>query len=148
MNKTEVSELLTLITAFDRRTLGETDVEAWFLVLKDIDVTDAADAVSEYFREETKWLMPAEVHSRARRICRHRLGRERTAALAAGVEAETGPEGDLDMAGLAAAGLTLNGLAAKPGQTFSDRQNHVRAIYAEAFETSKAARDAGAYHHV
>lgn len=147
MTKTEVTELLALIQAFDRRTVGEADVEAWALILRAVDVTDAADAVSEYFREETKWLMPAEVHNRARRILRSRLGQERNAELEAARTTDIGPEGELTMAGLVEAGLTLDGLAAKPGQTFSERQQRVRAIFTEAFEASKAARAAGTYHH-
>lgn len=101
MNKAEVAELLTLIAAFDRRTIGDADVEAWHLVLGDLDAVDCADAIREHFTESREWLMPADVRTRAVNAKRRREGRARRAALEAQIAAEN-PQGELTQRPVAA----------------------------------------------
>lgn len=82
MTKADVARLLTLITAFDRRTLGEADVEAWHLVLAEYDVDDCAQAVKDHFTASRGWLMPVDVAERATVIVRARAGRAQILKLA------------------------------------------------------------------
>lgn len=72
MNRAQVAELLTLITAFDRRTLGDADIVAWHSVLDDIEVTDAAEAVRRHYRTSSEWIMPADVRRGAAEVVRER----------------------------------------------------------------------------
>jgi hypothetical protein len=73
MNRTETAALLTLMAAYDRRTLGPEDVLAWQSVLADVSFNDAKDAVVEHYRTSTQWLAPAEVISGIRKIRAQRL---------------------------------------------------------------------------
>lgn len=68
MKRSEVSKLLTLAAAYDRRTAGEADVEAWFLLLANTDFEDARLAVLAHYADEHRWLMPADIVKRVRRI--------------------------------------------------------------------------------
>ena len=88
MTKTEIAQLLTLIAAFDRRTIGEADVEAWNLILADLDVEDCMTAVREHYTESRDWIMPADVYRRATLAQRRREGEARRAALEAQIAAE------------------------------------------------------------
>ena len=91
MTKTETAQLLTFIAAFDRRTIGEADVEAWHLILADADATDCAEAVRQHFATSREWLMPADVNTGARAVANRRVGRQRRAALEAEIAAENPP---------------------------------------------------------
>lgn len=91
MTKTETAQLLTLVAAFDRRTLGETDVEAWYLIVADLEPNDCMEAVREHFLTERSWLMPADVRTRAIAASRRRAGKERLAELERQREAENPP---------------------------------------------------------
>jgi hypothetical protein len=79
MTKAETAALLTLIAAFDRRTIGETDVEAWHLVLADLNAEDCGEAVRQHFTSSTAWLMPAEVRRLAVTTARRRIGTQKEA---------------------------------------------------------------------
>lgn len=84
ITKSETAQLLVLVTALDRRTTGETDVEAWHLILGDLEhvtIADCAEAVRDHYRERREFLMPADVVTRATAHARRRLGRERAAEL-------------------------------------------------------------------
>lgn len=61
MNKTEVAKLLTLVSAFDSRTVGVDTVEAWFPILADVKVDDAVTVVRNHFATSTAYLMPAHI---------------------------------------------------------------------------------------
>jgi hypothetical protein len=87
MTKSETAKLLTLIAAFDRRTIGDTDVEAWHLVLADLTAEDCAEAVRQHFTENTTWLMPAEVRRLATAAARRRIGSQKEAARQRQIEA-------------------------------------------------------------
>lgn len=79
MNRPEAARLLTIITAYDRRTLGDTDVYAWQRALDDLPLADAEEAVHEHYRESKEWLMPSDVRNGVIRIQRARRGRIRVA---------------------------------------------------------------------
>lgn len=91
MTKAETARLLTLIAAFDRRTIGETDVEAWHLIVSDLDPEDCADAVRQHYATSRDWLMPADVRTFAVNAARRREGQRRLAALEAEIAAENPP---------------------------------------------------------
>ncbi|MFJ5638566.1 hypothetical protein [Streptomyces sp. NPDC093223] len=61
MTPAETAELLGLCAAFDRRTIGKTDVLAWQTVLADIDAPAAKAAVTAHYSTETRWIMPADI---------------------------------------------------------------------------------------
>ncbi|MBC2903186.1 hypothetical protein [Streptomyces cupreus] len=66
MTPAETAELLGLCAAFDRRTIGRTDVAAWTTVLADIDLTAAKAAVTAHYATETRWIMPADIRQAVR----------------------------------------------------------------------------------
>lgn len=74
MTPSETAELLGLCAAFDRRTIGKTDVLAWQTVLADIDAEAAKAAVTAHYSAETRWIMPADI--------RQAVLRQRSAAAA------------------------------------------------------------------
>lgn len=102
MTKAEVAQLLTIIAAFDRRTIGEADVEAWHLVVGDLDAADCAEAVRTYFTDSREWLMPADVRKLAIAAERNREGLRRLAQRDAEIAAENG--GDPDRKAITAGG--------------------------------------------
>lgn len=75
MKRSEVAELLARVVAFDRRTIGDSDVLAWYEVLSDIDYQDALAAVVGHFKISQEWLMPVHVRTGAKALRRERLSR-------------------------------------------------------------------------
>lgn len=61
MNHQETVKLLALMSAMDRRTIGDAEVMAWQGVLDDVDFSDAAEAVRRHYRESGDYLMPVHV---------------------------------------------------------------------------------------
>jgi len=67
MTPEQVIDLLTLIAARDRRTVGKIDVTVWHDDIGDLDYTEAAQAVTEHFREEPDtWLMAGHIRRRVK----------------------------------------------------------------------------------
>ena len=66
MNRAAAARLLTLSAAFDSRTIGETDVEAWTLALDGLDVDRCKTAIVKHYRESTDRVMPAHIRRLAR----------------------------------------------------------------------------------
>lgn len=99
MTKAETARVLTLIAAFDRRTIGEADVEAWYLVLSDLPADDCAAAVREHYTTSTDWLMPAHVRRLAEIIARRRAGSQARARIDAQIAAANGGDHDPNMSG-------------------------------------------------
>lgn len=66
MTPSQVAELLAMASAFDRRTVGDADVMAWHLVLRDIDHQDAQKALAAHYSETRDWVMPADIRQRVR----------------------------------------------------------------------------------
>jgi hypothetical protein len=90
MTKAEVARLLAMIAAFDRRTIGEADVEAWHLILADLDTNDCANAVRDHYATQRDWIMPADVRNAAVRTQRKRAADLAIAEREAQIEAENG----------------------------------------------------------
>lgn len=84
MNRAETARLLAAIAAFNNRTIGEADVEAWQSVLPDVTLTDAMEAVRQHYAENTEWLMPAHVRHLVRDIHREREALARSTGWAPG----------------------------------------------------------------
>lgn len=80
MNLSETADLLTAMSAFDRRTIGDGDVIAWQAVLSDASFEDCVEAVKRYYAEQTEWMMPAHV----RRLVRDIHGEREAMARATG----------------------------------------------------------------
>lgn len=82
MTPAEVARMLAQVQAFDRRTVGEADVAAWSLVLVDVELNDALQAVTRHYAESTEWLMPAHLRALVAEIRRERrraINQERAA---------------------------------------------------------------------
>lgn len=76
MNRSEAAQLLAVLTAYDRRTVGETDVQVWAHALADIRLGDAVEAVHQHHRTTSEWLDPYKLRKlvsavRAERLARH-----------------------------------------------------------------------------
>lgn len=61
MKRSEAGVLLAKMSAFDRRTIGEADIEAWAEAVGDVPLADALDAVTEHYRVQSRWIMPSDV---------------------------------------------------------------------------------------
>lgn len=67
MNQAQAKTLLTYIAAIDHRNIDiEAEAVLWADLLDDIPYEPAKAAVREYYREESRWITPAEVRRRAR----------------------------------------------------------------------------------
>ncbi|TDD97589.1 zinc finger domain-containing protein [Actinomadura rubrisoli] len=73
MTDDEVVDLLTLMASFDRRTVGDADVDAWLMAVGDLPFADAKVAVVKHYRESREWLMPADVRRAVRAIREERI---------------------------------------------------------------------------
>jgi len=73
MTDDEVVDLLTLMASFDRRTVGDADVDAWLMAVGDLPFEDAKVAVVKHYRESREWLMPADVRRAVRAIREERI---------------------------------------------------------------------------
>lgn len=72
MNRSETARILAAMAAFDRRTVGDSDVIAWHAVLSDVDYEDALMAVRNWYTRNTEWIMPAHVRKLVEDIQRER----------------------------------------------------------------------------
>lgn len=84
MTRSEIALLLGAAAARDQRTIGETDVLAWFEDLGDIDFQDARQAVSRHYRESTDRIMTAHVRRIVKIIRDERRAAEAVKALPPG----------------------------------------------------------------
>lgn len=66
VNWDETCDLLTLAAAYDSRTVGESDVQAWLLALADLPFDRCRDAVVRHYSTETDRIMPGHVRRLAR----------------------------------------------------------------------------------
>lgn len=72
MNHSETARLLAAIAAYNNRTIGEADVEAWQSALDDIELTDALAAVKKHYRTSIDWIMPLHVRTLVDEILKER----------------------------------------------------------------------------
>lgn len=63
MNEHDVIDVLTAIAAFDQRTVGEADVQAWTVAAQigRWNTAQAMRAVMEHYTNETDRIMPAHI---------------------------------------------------------------------------------------
>lgn len=73
MTPAETAKLLRAAAAYDRRTVGEADVAAWHLAVRDLPLDDALTAVVDHYRESRDFLMPSDVVAGVRRVRSERL---------------------------------------------------------------------------
>lgn len=66
MSQDEVIDLLSIITAYDKRSTGQGEIHAWADAAQRGRWTfaDAAEAVKAHYAESTQWLMPGHVSDR------------------------------------------------------------------------------------
>jgi hypothetical protein len=72
----DVVDVLTLCAAYDRRTVGEFDIQAWLDALHVAGVTSKADAmraVTMHHAKSSDWCKPSHVAAIVRRIRQERL---------------------------------------------------------------------------
>ena len=75
MTPEQMIDLLSLIAARDRRTIGKADVAVWMEDIGDLSFDDARRAVADHFREEPDtWLMAGHVRRRVQAMRAERLG--------------------------------------------------------------------------
>lgn len=66
MTLSETADLLSIAAGVDQRTIGESDVRAWQLVLHDIPLDAAVTALRDHYRETTRRVMPADIVQRVK----------------------------------------------------------------------------------
>lgn len=65
--------MLAKIQAFDNRNVSDETIMAWHEVLAPHTVGDALEAVTDYFKANTGWIMPAHVVDRVRAVEKRRI---------------------------------------------------------------------------
>ena len=68
-----VGAVLAKIQAFDNRNVSDETIMAWHEVLAPHTVGDALEAVTDYFKANTGWIMPAHVVERVRATEKRRI---------------------------------------------------------------------------
>lgn len=61
MTPAEAARVLTLAACYDGRPVGEADAVAWASLLEDVPGDKALEAVKDYYRSETRRIMPADI---------------------------------------------------------------------------------------
>jgi hypothetical protein len=61
VTEAETARLLTMIAAYDQRTLGESDVIAWHAVIGRVSFEAAKHAVVNYYARSRYRMMPCDV---------------------------------------------------------------------------------------
>src|SRR6266436_2116926 len=75
MTSDEVFDLLEVIAACDRRTVGESDADVWEALVGDLELNDARIAVLAHYRESREFVMPADIRQRVKDMQIQRLER-------------------------------------------------------------------------
>lgn len=79
MNRNDVVDVLSVVAAATRRTVGEMDVQIWGAVIGDLDKQQAIKAVEDHLREKPGvWLEPGHIAERVKVYRRDALEREHT----------------------------------------------------------------------
>lgn len=77
MNRDDVIDVLSVVAAATRRTIGETDVDVWQAVIGELPKDLSLAAVRDHLREcPGVWLEPGHVFGRVRARLRDQLERE------------------------------------------------------------------------
>jgi hypothetical protein len=75
VNHAEAGQLLAVLAAYDRRTVGDIDVQVWGKALDDVRLIDAVDAAHRHYRASSEWLDAARVRALVKRLRAERLER-------------------------------------------------------------------------
>jgi hypothetical protein len=59
----DAGRLLAKVQAYDRRTVGKSDIDAWYEALDDVDLPPALAAVTQHYRQTTEFIMPAHIRA-------------------------------------------------------------------------------------
>ncbi|RPA65782.1 hypothetical protein EF294_03330 [Gordonia oryzae] len=72
MNRNQIIDLLTIASAYDRRTIGEGDIAAWSEASRRAGwrLELATDAIHEHYAQTSKWLMPGHITERIKLAAR------------------------------------------------------------------------------
>lgn len=73
MKHSETAELLRLMAAYDRRTVGDADVLAWHQVVGDLRSADCQAAVVAHYSRTRDWAMPADIRDAVHTLRQDRL---------------------------------------------------------------------------
>lgn len=77
MNRNDVIDVLAVVAAATRRTVGEADVAVWQEIIGELDKELALRAVRDLLRDKPDtWMQPGHVYQQARAIRRDELERE------------------------------------------------------------------------
>lgn len=77
MNRDDVIDVLSVVAAATRRTVGEADVAIWSEIIGGDDKQLALKAVRDHLADQPGvWLEPGHVHQRVRAMVRDQLERE------------------------------------------------------------------------
>ena len=78
MKRSEVATFLGMVSATDRRTVGDLDVQTWFTILPaDITLAEAQTALIHYRKTSTDWLEPKHILDLVKLVRTDRLDPER-----------------------------------------------------------------------
>jgi hypothetical protein len=69
----EAGKLLGLMALYDNRKVGDPDIVAWMNVIGDLRYDDAAQSVTDYYRDTRERIMPADIRERVREIRSRRI---------------------------------------------------------------------------
>jgi hypothetical protein len=64
VTRSEAARLLAIAAGVDQRTIGDADVQAWQMVLADINFEEAVNALTAHYRATTRRVMPADIVQR------------------------------------------------------------------------------------
>lgn len=95
MTPAEVARVLAKASAYDQRTIGETDVAAWHEIVGRHEFADALAAVAKHYTETRDRIMPADLVKQIRAVREERARlNKRAAPLALPSRYEDDPERD------------------------------------------------------
>lgn len=78
MKRSEVATFLGMVSATDRRTVGDLDVQTWFTILPaDITLDEAQAALIHYRKTSTDWLEPKHILDLVKLVRTDRLDPDR-----------------------------------------------------------------------
>lgn len=77
MTPEETATVLAKCAAVDRRTVGRSDVLAWYEIIGHLDLSVGLEAVRRWYTDHREWIMPADVVQLGSDIIRERRRTER-----------------------------------------------------------------------
>lgn len=70
MKKSELTELLRFMSTLDNRIVDEDRVEGWFVLLHDVDKSEAAQVVVDHYKTTRDYLTPLDILDGIKRLNR------------------------------------------------------------------------------